>query len=83
LIVEPNCLAQLEKEIGLSILPAEFQSIYRRHWISAQSARAIWEEMGLEVPVAISNYDRLILELGRLQRLTEAQVIEFNSRALR
>jgi hypothetical protein len=82
LLVPPNCLAEVECEVALGILPVEFASKYSR-WIPAETAKDVLGNIGFEVPETISNIGRLIEQLINSPRLTEAQIIEFNSQALR
>jgi hypothetical protein len=83
LIVEPNCLSELEREIVLGILPIEFERGFTRHWVQAHDARSALEAMGLHVPSVISSPRRLGKELEGLPRLTNEQIAEFNRYVVR
>jgi hypothetical protein len=81
-IVYGNVLSELECEVGLSFAPLEFES-HSIHWIAADAARLILEELGFQLPIVISSRLRLRNELRESPRLTESQIVEFHKRFMR
>lgn len=75
-IIEGNVLNALECEVGVELLPEQFASRASIK-ISAQQARNILKEMGIDVPSKIYDKAGIDSALRATTRLTQEQTIEF------
>jgi hypothetical protein len=83
LIVPPNVLGTLEREIAIAISPLHIANL-ADFTITALSARKILINLGFAlIPAAISDYNHLQLALETRAPISEAQIREFTHRAIR
>jgi hypothetical protein len=75
-IMPGNVLAEIEREVGVELLPAEFAR-RARYTISAAQARAILRGMGIIVPSIIRGPAGVDAALGFVPRLSQEQVQQF------
>lgn len=75
-IYEGNVLKALECEKGIGIQPIEFIKL-SEYKISAQEARLILKDMGINLPEKIYNTASLDMILRNSPRLNQAQINEF------
>ena len=80
--VETNVLYELEREVGVGISPMEFSKKINLQ-ITADQARGILKEMGINVPASIPTTKNISEVLRDIPKLKQDQIDKFYSEAIK
>ena len=79
LLTSENVLADIEQEIVVMVSPSEFAQQYAFREVPVDHARQALQELGYELPVAISSREALNEEIQIWRRLRDREIAQFDA----